>query len=139
MTPPWGTLALEPSRLLRETSDFGTLHIWYWKFMTWIFGVQRLSQKKLEHDFWIFWFRTFHAIYEHFKQKLPISQKQRVIRKKGWLRKVYHCGATTALYLVPLVRNSLPGICAQNFKINPRLWVIKKHWQMILLSIMLWI
>ena len=49
--PPWGNLALEPSRLIQEIPDFGTLHIWYSKFMTWIFRAQRVSQKKMEHDF----------------------------------------------------------------------------------------
>ena len=35
-----------PSRLIRVTPDFGTVHIWYWEFMTWIFGAKRVSQKK---------------------------------------------------------------------------------------------
>ena len=45
---PWGILALEPSRLFQETPDFGTIHIWYWEFMTWIFGAQRVSQKEFK-------------------------------------------------------------------------------------------
>ena len=39
-------LSLESSRLIWETPNFGTIHIWHWKFMTWIFGDQRVSQKK---------------------------------------------------------------------------------------------